>query len=190
MSKYRIIFEIDEKSVSKASVKRVFQKYDSRKWKDVSISDCDSVSAYVVYSRVSKGAGCFNGDRDVIAEVTVMLLRAILDGIHEDLGTDPEVAADRLEKDYADLIKGTAGRFMQYAEQDNNVLVASMVRHFIATFDYTMLAEMLISEAREAKTEYGRRVEAFLNGVKFRNPGKGSEFESKKKPRKKTEKKS
>lgn len=207
MSKYRVIFEVEEKSASKASVKRLFQKYENRKWTDVFISDCDSVSAYVIYNHTSRGAGCFDSDRDITAEVTVMLLRAILDGIHEDLGSDPEVAAERLEKDFADLIKETADRFIQYAEQDDNVLVAAMIRHFLATFDYARLAEMLLSEAQEVKTEYGNRVEAVLREVKIRNLGFDSslqeqaekltlkqtdevESEPKKKTRKKSEKNS
>lgn len=205
MSKYRIIFEVEEKSVSKASVRRVFQKYENHKWSNIYVSDCDSVSAYVIYNHTSKGAGCFDSDRDVVAEVTVMLLRAILDGIHEDLGSDPEAAAERLENDFADLIKDTADRFIQYAEQDKNVLVAAMVRHFIATLEYVKLAEMLIAEAREVKTEYGQRVEAVLREMKIRNLGFDSslqeqadkltlkqadeiESEPKKKSSKKTEK--
>lgn len=166
MGKYRVIIEVEDRTNAEASVKRYFQKMDDHgRWKALDLSSCDSVPAYVIYDRVSKGVGCFK-TRDVLAEVTVMLVRAIIAaiGIHS-LGEDTAVVADRLEHEFATDIREVVEKYIRYAEAEKSPLIVALIQHFFATLNYQALAEMIIDEAKEMRTEYGNRIAAELEAA-------------------------
>lgn len=166
MGKYRVIIEIEDRTNAEASVKRYFQRADDHgRWKALDLSSCDSVPAYIIYDRVSKGVGCFK-TRDVLAEVTVMLVRAIIAAVGRGLGDDAAVVADRLEHEFATDIRDVAEKYIQYAEAENSPLIVALIQHFFATLNYQALAEMIIDEAKEMRTEYGNRIAAELEAAR------------------------